>query len=99
MKKRAYIGKRKRDLDEECFQLALLQPRWDTYGRKIPGFTVEQIMAMSDEEREALKAECSLPSLVLPHPPVKFMVDGIEYCKCAGCASAIKEWRERTGRI
>jgi hypothetical protein len=98
MRKLQWLGKRKADLDDEILWLSLLQRRWDTNGEEASGIQ-GQIVAMSDEEREALKREVSLPSLVLPHAPVKFSMDGIEYCSCSGCVQAIEKWRELTGRV
>jgi hypothetical protein len=36
---------------QECYELALLQPRRDREGNKIQGYTFDEIMEMTPEQR------------------------------------------------
>jgi len=56
MKKRAWTGQRKADLEGECVALLLTQPRRDAAGNKLQGHTLEEIRVMTPGERTALKA-------------------------------------------
>ncbi len=57
MKKRAWTGQRKADLEGEYVALVLTQPRHDAAGKKLQGYTLEEIRAMAPGERTALKAK------------------------------------------
>jgi hypothetical protein len=100
MKRLAWRGKRAVDLDEEVMWICLRQRRYDSYGKKLPTYSHEELLAMSDQERQAVKAEGLLPEPADLHAPVRFLKGGgVEWCPCPECEAVRQQWRERTGRV
>jgi hypothetical protein len=99
--KRRLLNRRSEDDLKEVSTLVEHQRRYDTDGRRLAGFSSEQIAAMDARQRVAVRADgwLVLPDLVTLHGPLSCTRERIELCPCAGCASARVEWRKRTGRV
>jgi hypothetical protein len=84
--------------DDEILDVCLRQRREDSYGRKLKGYSLEELTAMPLAEFVRVKADGRLPSLRTPHGSTGWTKDGVTMCKCEDCETARADWRYRTGK-
>jgi hypothetical protein len=85
--------------EEEIMWVCLRQRREDTYGRPLRTYSHEELREMPAAQFARVRADGLLPSIITPHGPIRYRVDGgADLCPCNECEAARADWRKRTGR-